>query len=207
MEAVAACAPAARPGLARLAEAWDRGALGPTALLPAPGRLGSGAVEAQTGLASDVVAFLALGTLRPALERHLGAARAHLGRDLWALGVCPCCGAPPGFADIQEDGQRRLACHLCGTGWGFARTRCPFCGGDRAADLVRLEPEGLREQGYVVLACRACRGYVKELDRRVRWNGGPALVEDWGSPHFDLVALRAGYWRPGLTLVGLTVSA
>jgi hypothetical protein len=37
---------------------------------------------------------------------------------------------------------------------------------------------------------------MKELDRRVRWNGGPALVEDWGSPHFDLVAHREGYWRP-----------
>ena len=41
-----------------------------------------------------------------------------------------------------------------------------------------------------------CGGYLKELDRRVRWNGRSALVEDWGSPHLDLAARRAGFWRP-----------
>jgi len=61
-----------------------------------------------------------------------------------------------------------------------------------------------QEEGYSIAACRRCRGYVKELDRRVRWNGRSALVEDWGSPHFDLVARRAGYWRGIPSLIDVT---
>ena len=67
---------------------------------------------------------------------------------------------------------------------------------------MRLEPED-RDQGYLILGCNGCKAYLKELDRRVRWNGQSALVEDWGSPHLDLVASRAGYWRPVPTLLQL----
>ena len=56
--------------------------------------------------------------------------------------------------------------------------------------------------GFVVAGLFASK-YLKELDRRVRWNGGPPAVEDWGSPHLDLVATRAGYWRPVPTLIQL----
>ena len=31
--------------------------------------------------------------------------------------------------------------------------------------------------------------------------GGPPLVEDWGSPHFDLIARRQGFWRPEASLI------
>jgi len=44
-------------------------------------------------------------------------------------------------------------------------------------------------------------------ERRVRWNAGSALIEDWGSPHFDLTAHRTGYWRPIPTLVEVTAPA
>jgi formate dehydrogenase maturation protein FdhE len=79
---------------------------------------------------------------------------------------------------------------------------CPLCGNRTAADLVRLLAEGT-DEGYIIGACRACRGYVKELDRRARWNAGSALVEDWGSPHLDLIAHRQEYWRPIPTLIQL----
>ena len=29
----------------------------------------------------------------------------------------------------------------------------------------------------------------------------PPLVEDWGSPHLDLIARRHGYWRPDAPVV------
>ena len=195
MDHLAALTDGILPGLERLGEAWDRGRLGPAALLPAPGRIGSADLQAATGLSTDAVEFLACASLRPALEAYLTPCRAHLDAFAWPLGVCPFCGAPPGFSDVLEDGRRRLACHLCGGGWLFSRTRCPFCGTERTEDLVRLEPEA-RDQGYLVIGCGACRTYLKELDRRVRWNGQSALVEDWGSPHFDVVARRAGYRRP-----------
>jgi FdhE protein len=183
------------PGLQRMAEAWDQGEVSPAALLPAQGRLVSADAEQATGLPADVLGFLAIAALRPALERLLAGCRPHLTPDDWRLGVCPFCGAPPGFVDVIEDGRRRPACHLCGGAWHFPKIQCLFCGADQTRDLLRLEAEG-RDQGYFVAACRRCRGYVKELDRRARWDGGVAIVEDWGSPHLDLVAGRQGYWRP-----------
>ena len=189
MECLAALGAEDGPALQRFAEAWDRGAsvrrscsrIAATADHPAR-RSGSG---------RDVLSFLACASLRPTLETVFGACRAHLADGVWERGLCPFCGAPPGFADVAEDGRRRLACHPCGGAWTFARLGCPFCGNDRTKDLARLEAEA-REEGYSVSVCKACRAYMKELDRRVRWNGGPPLVEDWGSPHFDLVARREG---------------
>ena len=146
---------------------------------------------------------LAAIALRPFLAAYFREVRADLEDGVWTLGVCPFCGAPPGFGDVVEDGRRRLACHCCAAGWIFSRRRCPLCGADASQDLVRLDPEG-GDEGYFISACLACRGYIKELDRRVRWNGGPALVEDWGSPHLDLIAERQGYWRAVPTLLQLT---
>jgi hypothetical protein len=178
--------------LQRFAEAWDRGEIGPAVLMPS---LASPGPPVDLPLGADAMAFLACAALRPTLEAFFAGCRAHLVDGAWELGQCPFCGAPPGFADVVEDGRRRLACHVCGGGWIFPRLRCPFCRNDRTRDLARLEP-GPQEEGYAISVCKECRAYVKELDRRVRWNGGPALVEDWGSPHFDLLAHREGYWRP-----------
>ena len=200
MERVAAVREDAAAGLQRLAEAWDRGEIGPAALFPAPGRGGARAAEEGSGLPADLLGFLACGSLRPALGTYFSQCRQHLDEHAWDLGACPFCGGPAGFSDVLEDGKRRLACHLCGGAWMFPRLRCPHCGTEASADLVRLEPED-RDQGYVIIACTRCNAYVKELDRRVRWNAQSALIEDWGSPHLDVVAKRAGYWRASPTLL------
>ena len=186
--------------LRRFAEAWDRGDIGPPDLVPGPGRVGSVAAQAQSGLDQEGLAFLAYGSLRPVLGDFFVRCAQFVADAPWDLGICPCCGGPPGFADLLDDGRRRLACHLCAATWVFSRLRCPYCGSRNAADLVRLQAED-KEEGYLISACRSCQGYLKELDRRVRWNAGSALVEDWGSPHLDLVAQRAGYWRPVPTLI------
>ena len=184
------------------AEAWDRDEIAPADLFPERGRIGSVEVQERSRLSQDAVAFLAVAALRPALSAYFAESREHVAGSEWDLGVCPCCGAPPGFADLLEDGRRQLACHLCGTSWTFARLACPFCGTRAAAEFVRLVAEDA-EEGYAVGACRSCRGYVKELDRRVRWNAGSGLVEDWGSPHLDLIAHRQEFWRPIPTLIQL----
>lgn len=198
MELLASVGVAEGTALQRFAEAWDRGEIAPATLFPVQGHVGS--LGDEVGLEPDAIAFLACVSLRPGLGAFFGECRPYGADGVWDLGVCPFCGGPPGFADVIEDGRRRLACHLCGGGWVFARLRCPFCGNDATKDLARLEPEA-KEEGYVISACKKCRAYVKELDRRVRWNGGPALVEDWGSPHFDLIAHREGYWRPATPLI------
>jgi FdhE protein len=200
METLARALPELGPALQRLAEAWDAGRLGPASLLPAQGRVGHEAVQVS-GLPAETIALLAGLGLRPALEAVYAPVREQLPERLWSLGVCPFCGAPPGFSDVVEDGRRQLACNLCGGTWTFAKLRCPFCGVEGARHMVRLTPEEAREEGYAISACRECRAYVKELDRRTRWNGGPSLLEDWGSPHFDLIARRQGYWRPEASAV------
>ena len=188
--------------LRRFARAWDQGEVGPAAFFPSRGRVGLASLLTDFGLRAESTSFLACGALRPALDRYFAGCRIHLTEGRWDLGVCPYCGAPPGFGDLTDAGQRRLACHVCGGGWVFPRLRCPFCGTQSSKDLVRLEAVE-KEEGYFISACRQCKAYVKELDRRIRWNAGSALIEDWGSPHFDVVAIREGYWRPIASLIHL----
>ena len=199
MEAVTAVRPDAAAAMRRLADEWDAGRVGPEAFVPVRGGIGIAAAQ-QLSLEPEVAGFLAYAGLRPALEHLLAPARVHLTDGAWALGSCPFCGAPPAFADIVEDGRRRLACHVCGGTWIFSRVRCPLCGAEAAHDLVRLEPEGA-DAAYFISGCTRCKGYVKEIDRRQRWNARSPLVEDWGSPHLDLVARRAGYRRAVPTLL------
>ncbi len=201
MEMLARRRPDLGPVLERFAGAWDAGAITPTHLLPVRGQIGS--VPEDVWFDPPLLAFLATVALRPFLDAYFaGARREGSPESPWALGICPYCGGPPSFGDVLEDGTRRLACHLCGGGWTFQRLRCPLCGEQESRQLVRLQPEAA-DEGYAISACARCGGYVKELDRRVRWNGRSALVEDWGSPHLDLAARRSGYWRPLPSLLDL----
>lgn len=193
VELAAAIRPDAASALEAFAAAWDAGDVAPAALLPARGRIGR--LDERYGLDDDLLGFLAVASLRPLLESSLESCRSRLGAGDWSLGVCPFCGAPPGWGDIVDDGRLQLACHLCGGTWSFSRARCPFCGEDDAKSQRRLMAEP-GEEGYAIIACTKCRAYLKELDRRERWNGGPPLLEDWASPHLDLAVRRQGYWRP-----------
>ena len=199
MEVVAEARDDARPGLGRLAEAWDRGEVTPRSLLPTPGRISG--LDMTPAIDDDASAFLSVVALRPSLEAYHDTIRPYLRDADWDRGRCPCCGAAPGFAEVTEQGHRRLACHVCGGAWTFTRLRCPFCGEAETRNLGRLDFEAAPDQGYFVSTCSSCRGYIKELDRRVRWNGGPPVLEDWASPHVDLACERAGYRRPGWPVI------
>jgi len=188
--------------LQRFAEAWDQGAVDPSALFPGRGRLASIALQTETGLSQECLGFLAYASLRPVLEDYFTGCRPYVAVSDWDLGVCPLCGAPPAFADIAESGKRLLACHFCAAQWAFSRTTCPYCGSRDPREAVRLQAEA-KEEGYIIAACTACNGYVKELDRRARFNAGSTLVEDWGSPHLDVMAHRKEYWRAVPTLIQL----
>lgn len=201
MERLAADGPDAAEALRRFAADWDEGRVDVTALLPAPGRDPVARLEERFGLGAHLGAFLAPAALRPALETYFESVR-ELPDGAWGRDGCPWCGGAAAYGDVVEDGRRRLSCHLCGGGWIAARLRCPFCESQSARDLVRLVGEAV-EEGYVIEACRACRGYLKGVDRRQRGNAGPPLVEDWGSPHLDLYAAREGYRRSTPSLAHL----
>jgi len=201
MERLAADGPEAVEAFRRLARAWDEGQLDVAALLPAPDHDPAALLQERFGLGPHLGSFLPLAALRPALEIHFEGAR-ELPDGVWTRGACPWCGGAAAYGDLMEDGRRRLSCHLCGGAWIAARLRCPFCDTWNSRDLVRLVGEGL-DEGYFIEACRGCRGYLKGVDRRQRWNAGPPLVEDWGSPHLDVYAAREGYWRATSTLAHL----
>jgi hypothetical protein len=201
LERLAADGPDAASALQRFALGWDDGQVSAASLLPAPDRDPAALLQDRFGIGSHLGAFLPLAALRPALETFFEGVR-ELPEGVWARGACPWCGGAPGYGDLGEDGRRRLSCHLCGGAWIAARLRCPFCETWNSRDLVRLVAEDL-EEGYFIEACRACRGYLKGVDRRQRWNAGPPLVEDWGSPHLDLYVAREGYWRATPSLAHL----
>jgi hypothetical protein len=201
MEELAALDPARAPALQRFADAWDAGAVRLSALLPQPGGVVIDAA-ARADLDAAALTWLACATLRPRLDAWLAGARAHVDDGGWGRGECPFCGALPGFIDLIEGGHRRLACHLCGGAWPFPRLRCPLCGVEGTGPIVRLQAEGA-DAGYVVSGCRSCHAYLKELDRRERWNGGPPTLEDWATPHLDVVARREGLRKPFPALLDL----
>jgi formate dehydrogenase maturation protein FdhE len=201
MERLAADGPEAARALRRFAEAWDAGDVDAAALLPGIDRDPAALLQDRFGLESRLGAFLIPAALRPALESYFESVR-ELPEGVWGRGGCPWCGGAPSYGDLLEDGRRRLSCHVCGGAWTAARLRCPFCETWNSRDLARLVGEGL-EEGYFIEGCRACHGYLKGVDRRQRWNAGPPLVEDWGSPHLDVYAAREGFWRSTPSLAHL----
>jgi hypothetical protein len=201
MERLAADGPEAAAALGRFAQAWDDGQVGPASLLPALDRDPAAGLQERFGLGSYLGAFLPVAALRPALETYFEGGR-ELPDGVWTRGGCPWCGGAPSYGDLGEDGRRRLSCHVCGGAWIAARLRRPFCESWNSRDLTRLVGEGL-DEGYFIEACRACHGYLKGVDRRQRWNAGPPLVEDWGSPHHDIHAAREGFWRSTPSLAHL----
>jgi hypothetical protein len=194
VERLGAAGPEEAAAIRRFVEAWDRAEVGPWSLSPLPGKDGGAGLQERLGLGPHLVGFLAQAGLRPPLEAMFSAVRA-LPEGLWSPGTCPWCGGAPGWADLVEEGRRRLSCHLCGGSWIAPRLRCPLCQTWEARDLVHLVGEEV-EEGYFVDACRACGAYVKGVDRRQRWNAGSPVLADWGSPHLDVYASRQGYWRP-----------
>ena len=201
MERLAAAGPDEAEMLQRFAAAWDDGRIGAASLFPTSGKDGAAVLSEEVGMPSHIAGFLAHAGLRPALEIFFSHVRV-LPEGIWERGFCPWCGGLPSYVDLLEDGRRRLSCHLCGGAWRAPRLRCPFCQAWQSGDMVRLVAEG-SEEGYFVEACLACRGYLKGVDRRERWNAVSPLVEDWASPHVDYYATREGYWRATPTLVQL----
>ena len=195
----------AAAALSRFAAAWDEGLASPASLYPSSGKGGVLSLQDELDMPAYLTGFLAHAGLRPALDAWFSRMRT-LPEGVWDRGCCPWCGGMPSCGDLMEDGKMQLFCHLCGGAWPAARLRCPFCDARQAKDMVPLVARGA-EQGYFVWTCRVCRGYLKGLDRRERWNAASPLVEDWASPHLDWYAVRAGYHRPTPSLAQLLPEA
>jgi FdhE protein len=203
LDAVAALGDDKATGVGRFAQAWDAGQLSPSTLLERSRKESARGLQGSLGIPADLLSLVTYLGLRPPLEAYFAVVQPAFSAELWDSGGCPFCAAPPAFGDIGEDGKRWLCCALCGARWTIGRLRCPLCGNRNAKTLTRLAAEG-SEEGYLIEACDACRGYLKGVDRRVRWNAASPLIEDWGTPHLDLIGRRKGYWRATPHLICLT---
>ena len=185
----------------RFAEGWDAGRLSVAALLPGVRKEGGASALA---IAADIMSFVTYLGLRPPLENYFSPVRPSFSTHFWDAGYCPFCSAPPAWGDIGDDGKRWLCCALCGGRWMIGRLRCPFCDNRDGRTLTRLAGEE-QEEGYLIEACDLCHNYLKGVDRRLRWNAASSLIEDWGTPHLDLIARHRGYWRGTPSLVQLVL--
>lgn len=194
IEPLALCGADEEQALRAFVRQWDEGGAGPADLLPLLGKGGSLGLAQARGVRVPLAAFLAHAGLRPPLETYFSRVRA-LPARLWSADMCPWCGGPPGFVEVLTDGRRRLCCHLCGGAWTPVGPRCPGCGGEEGGTLERIDGD-VGEPGDFLEGCQLCHGYLKGVDRRQRPTALSALVEDWGSPHLDALAMRRGYQRP-----------
>ena len=94
MERLAVIKQDAVPWLQRVAEAWDQGAIAPAALFPTPGGVGARIAETIGGATTEMAAFLAYGSLRPALEAYFAQARSNLGPHDWGVRRVPVLRRP-----------------------------------------------------------------------------------------------------------------
>ena len=148
------------------------------------------------------LAFLPRGFLSPIAEALAGAVSSPTG-DTRAP-VCPRCGWPPQVSRLEDEpdaqGNRRLVCALCATGWTFPRATCPACGVSGDQGLEFHVDEGLAH--VRVEACKTCRCYLKSVDLRVIGLAEP-LVDDLATPELDLWAAEQGLEKITPNLLGL----
>jgi FdhE protein len=106
---------------------------------------------------------------------------------------CPLCGNAATLSEIQgKEGERRLRCGRCGTGWYYPRLRCAFCRTDGHKTLGYLAVDG-EEEKYRLQTCDICRGYLKVV---VTFDPIPVEllpVEDLATLHLDSIAREHGF--------------
>lgn len=185
-------------GAASLAAAARADRLDPLAVLEAAvcqdeARLASlaAALGAEPG-ALQAAAHLAAMPLVQACGRHLAARIPHA----WPRGYCPVCGAWPTLAELCGlENARRLRCARCGSEWGIAWLRCPYCGETGHEQLGSLVPERQGESRKVDV-CAACRGYIKTVTTLRPAPPYGVALEDLATVDLDVAARARGYTRP-----------
>lgn len=112
--------------------------------------------------------------------------------DGWHEGYCPICGGIPAMGElVGDEGQKKLHCSICATGWEVIRHKCSYCGNEKTDGLEYFTAEG--ETGYRVDICRQCSCYLKVVDSRELGTGLPMDVEDLNTMHLDLLAQQEGF--------------
>lgn len=185
----------------------ERGEIEPGSLLRASLARRQGAIRERSnhiGVAPDLVwlvAELAVGPIAHRLQHDAlacvssapPAVREALGG--WPRGECPACGSWPALAEVR-DGARHARCSFCGCDWTPRAGACVYC--DESGDALLTAAAGGAEDGRRVTFCRACGGYLKEVDRPGATPFAILPVLDLETSDLDVLAAGRGYARPAM---------
>jgi FdhE protein len=171
-----------------LAELWQA--------LAAGDRLTIERTAVRLKLDPNLLRILAQNSLKPALRTWAQHLVQLVNLDHWRRGHCPMCGSAPVLSEIQgKEGERRLRCSLCGTGWYYPRLQCPFCGlrGHKTLGYIAVEGE---EEKYRLQTCDNCRQYTKVVVTFDPIQPDMLPVEELATLHLDHIAGERDFARP-----------
>ena len=154
----------------------------------APGRAGAAAAHRADypGILDQVCAL----ALRPFLARSAEAMSQGADLAQWMRPYCPMCGAEPEFAAILADETRLLTCGRCEMRWPWVAVGCPWC---LVTDRTRLRTLTSPDRRYRVVACDACRRYLKAYDTRTATRPVLPNVDTIATLPLDAALVQQGY--------------
>ena len=162
------------------------------------------ALSERLKVKDDLLSFLAGNSIRPVFEVYASQLKGYVDQEMWWRGYCPICGSMPFISEFREEGERFLACSLCGFEWRFMRVKCPFCenGDHKMLRYFYTQSEGTANR---VDVCEKCKKYIKTLDTREMVGDVIPIIEDMGTLYLDVLAQEEGYLRAGISHGGFTV--
>ena len=155
------------------------------------------------GIAPDLVWLVAELTVGPVANRlqrdalESGSAPATVREALraWSRGECPACGSWPALAEARA-GERHARCSFCGADWTLRAGTCAYCAQSGAAFLTAAGDE--TTAGRRIEFCRACGGYLKQIDVSAATTFELLPVLDLETSDLDALAAGRGYARPSM---------
>lgn len=143
-------------------------------------------VTALPEMLDDVMGW----ALRPVLTRTADVLQQRLSLSAWTASTCPVCGGAPDFGYITPSAERLLACGRCHARWPFDQMACPYCPN---RDPRRLTTFATQDGWYRVVACQACKRYLKMLDGRRATRGLLLPVDLVATLPLDAAAMQKGF--------------
>ncbi|MCX6553226.1 MAG: formate dehydrogenase accessory protein FdhE [Acidobacteria bacterium] len=127
---------------------------------------------------------------RPFLARTVETLHQRVDLAGWSHPYCPFCGGDPELAILPVTGERKLACGRCTGIWPYDAHACPHCEDRRPGSQTSFAS---RDGHYRLIACDACRKYVKAYDARGSERPFMLDVDTIATLPLDAAAQQRGY--------------
>jgi formate dehydrogenase maturation protein FdhE len=146
--------------------------------------------ERPTSELAETAGQVLILSARPFLARTVETLHQRVDLTPWTRPYCPFCGGEPELALLTPSGERRLACARCTGVWPFAAHACPHCDNRLPGYQTSFTS---RDGRYRLMACDACRRYVKAYDARGADRPFMLDVDTIATLPLDAAAQQRGY--------------